>query len=153
MAIEYSFVLDTPATPAELAAWLVSTCRLDLVKTDPVRSLTGDGTTAYVLNQSALGRGLIREAFDIESSITISVCIDKFDRMQSGMDGLISLCQSILRDRTDDMVMLANGEKGLALRRSGQIFFDGTESYWRDRWAHVCTALEIPFVSTRLPSL
>lgn len=153
MAIEYSIVLDTTEKPAEVAAWLASTCRLDLIKTDPVPTLTGDGTILYVLDQSATGRELIREAFDIESTITISVCIDKFDRMQVGMDGLIAICQAILRDRSDDMVMLANGEKGLALRRSGHISFDGTETYWRDRWAHVCTKLEIPFVSTRLHSL
>lgn len=153
MAVDYTLALDTPSGLGALADFLVRNCGMQAHAEQERLWVDADGITSHLVAQSDLGRELILEVFGILSTARITSRLDKFDLYDAGSDRLVRMCAGFLEHFDCDLVLLANGEQGLILRRTGHVVIDCGQEFWRTRWTTALNALEIPFATGNLPSL
>ena len=136
-----------------VAAWLQHNASMRPVEDANNYVMTSEGIVCTVMPQSELGRELISDVFEIGSSASVVCQIDKFEHYAAGMEHLLHLCVALLTKLSCDMVMLSNGERGLAFRRQGRVYVDCREKYWQAKWREALSGVGIPFVERDLPSL
>jgi hypothetical protein len=151
MALEYSLDLDTSQSPAETACWLQQSCGLTPESDTPHRTLIAEGVVCTILTQSTLGRELVWETFHISSTTTLHFRLDKFEHLPAGMEQVVSITIAAIHDLDCDLVLLANGEKGVILKQSGQAFADVRDPYWRDKLGQAFAAADLSFAERELP--
>jgi hypothetical protein len=153
MAVEYSFIVDSSMPVSAVTRLLVENLPLSLVAGGVPDTVVGDGIICTPLPQSELGRDLVYETFGITSAIKLVCRMDKFDLHEVGMNTLIDICMLFLSKCTCDLVLLSNGEKGLLLRKAGQLVVDCSDEYWRVTWSAVVADSGIAVTEGALPSL
>lgn len=154
MAVDYSIILDTTMSRDELVTWRAAECDLKLCARPPGHTvIKNEGVTCFVGAQSALGRELVRETFDIGSTMRIDCRPDKFEHHEHGMDTFVWLCKTTLAGTACDMVALENGETALLLRKDGTCFADCREDYWRRTWHPAFAAIGLSFAERELPMI
>lgn len=153
MAIEYSFVLDSLIDENSIANWMATELSMRLVEDNQNHTVHKNGLVCTIMPQSALGRELIHEGFGIESHAIIVCRVDKFEQHSEAMETLVELCIALLKYFDVDMAMLSNGERGLVLRKEGQVYVDCEEEYWKNIWQAKFYSDAINAVERALPSL
>jgi hypothetical protein len=151
VAIEYSLILDTSRTPADVAGWLQQACKLSLESDSPHPTLLAQGILCTILPQSKLGRELVRETFHIGSTTTLLFRLDKFEHLPAGMEQVVRITIAAIHGLDCDLVLLANGEKGVILKQGGQAFADVRDPYWRDKLGQAFAAADSAFTERELP--
>jgi hypothetical protein len=153
MAIEFSFALQSDRDPAAIAEWLSRTCSMRPAVEGRHPAVTDKGIVCVVMPQSELGSENICDAFGISTYTRIVCVIDKFELHSAGMSRLIDICVRLLAHDDQDLVLLANVERGLLLRKRGVVYVDDRDEYWRSQWHSTLSEAEIGYVDKQLPSL
>lgn len=152
MSIEYRLILDCDESIASLENFLRTESRLNLSPENGEGSpLVLPGLFSWINSQSDLGKSLIDETFQVASTVSITLRLDKFVKYDISMASLLSVIDAFLLLRTFDLVFLSNGEKPLFLRKSGKVVLNSSDAFWsailKNRFP------DIRFEESRLPIL
>ena len=113
-------------------------------------TMEAEGITATAMPQTLLGGEIIRETYGFATSVCIRCTVDKFELHQAGMNRLLRLCAILAARLSCDFVLVINGETGWLLRKSGLLFLDERDDYWRKQWADMLGEFGLTFTLTDL---
>lgn len=153
MSLDYVLSVDIASTPADLGRWLVRECGLEPIGGVSHVRVARFGIICDLLASSEIHCELVQSVFQINCQMTIHCNIDKFEGYDAGMASLREIVGRMLRQFDADLVLLANYEKGVLLRKSGSLLLDGEEGPWREPWEEQLGRHDLKWKCEILPSL
>jgi hypothetical protein len=127
MALEYTLELVTDLSPEE-ALGVLSTLGVGF-ETRLGRRLASTGVTVGAGVKSEVGRGIIRKAFGLDTSLYLSFGLDKTDR-EVGLKATLRATFEILRRLNADGILLFNGESPVLMRQKGALRLNDGAGFW-----------------------
>ena len=153
MALEDFFRMRSQDSPSAVLRHLEANTRLTLMTDDSWERLVGESLCCTAIVQSELGRELVREAFGIETTISICCRINVLSLRELAYDELLILLKAVLQTTDFDFVLQQSAEQALVLRAKNRVYFHDQDPWWMARWEQLLSEIDHECEFTRLPAV
>jgi hypothetical protein len=149
MALEYVLELATKHSPEEVIKAL-STLGFGFQNRPDLRAVA-TGVTVIASTETALGRELINETYNLNPTMYLKFRLDKFHGWEAGLRTTIKTTLGLLQQIGADGILLFNGETPVLMSVSGTVTLNDANDFWER--SDLLSLVNSPYQLSRIASL
>ena len=149
MALEYVLELATKHSPEDIMKTL-STLGFGF-QNRPDLQAVATGVTVIASTETALGRELINEAYNLMPTMYLTFRLDKFQAWEAGLRTTIKATLELLQQIGADGILLFNGETPVLMSVSGTVTLNDANDFWER--PDLLSLVNNPYQLSRIVSL